>query len=104
MRLVLPLLALTAILSSAAYAQTGRVSSVTSAEPSPPTNNVRFDNGPDGDKVVCRSQEVTGSHFPERVCHTKRQWNDLAADSREATEAVVRNSDLTGCFSGMACH
>jgi len=28
----------------------------------------------DADKVICRTEEVTGSHFDRRVCMTRAQW------------------------------
>ena len=31
-------------------------------------------NDPDADKVICRTEEVTGSHFDRRVCMTHAQW------------------------------
>jgi hypothetical protein len=35
------------------------------------------------DKVVCKSEQVTGSHFSTRVCHTKHEWAQIEKDSRD---------------------
>jgi hypothetical protein len=34
------------------------------------------------DKIVCKSEQVTGSHFSTRVCHTKHEWAQIEQDSR----------------------
>ena len=33
--------------------------------------------GPDDNKKICRSREVTGSRFPVRECHTMAEWMDV---------------------------
>ena len=35
------------------------------------------------DKVVCKSEQVTGSRFSHRVCHTKSEWVQIEKDSRD---------------------
>lgn len=42
----------------------------------------------DGDKVVCkRPKRETGSNLrPEKECRTKREWDEIAAESRRALE------------------
>jgi cytochrome c5 len=37
----------------------------------------------DEDKVVCKSQQVTGSRFSTRICHTKHEWAQIEKDSRD---------------------
>jgi hypothetical protein len=38
---------------------------------------------PEDDKVVCKSQQVTGTRFSSRVCHTKHEWAQIEQDSRD---------------------
>ncbi len=38
----------------------------------------------DEDKVVCKSQQVTGTRFSSRTCHTKRDWAQIEKDARDA--------------------
>jgi hypothetical protein len=41
----------------------------------------------DPDRIICKSQQVTGSAIPsKRVCHTKREWDDISEQSREAMD------------------
>lgn len=40
----------------------------------------------DGDKMVCKRVEVTGSNFPAHICHTKTQWADI--DDRNNKDAT----------------
>lgn len=42
------------------------------------------------EKKICRSEEVTGSMFTKRVCHTKAEWAALEAE-RERGAAALRN-------------
>jgi hypothetical protein len=37
----------------------------------------------DEDKVVCKSEQVTGSRFSTRICHTKHEWAQIEKDSRD---------------------
>jgi len=40
-----------------------------------------------GDKIVCKSEEVTGSRIPGRkICHTQRDWDDMTAAARRNTQ------------------
>lgn len=52
----------------------------------------------DGDKVVCKSVEVTGTRFPEQRCHTKREWADMTQAARDFT-----NKATTGPCTGGSC-
>jgi hypothetical protein len=37
----------------------------------------------DDDKIVCKSEQVTGTRFSTRVCHTKHEWAQIEKDSRD---------------------
>jgi hypothetical protein len=43
--------------------------------------------------VVCRDIIQTGSHFPKRVCRTKKEWGQIEDGSRSFTQAL--QSDAT---------
>jgi hypothetical protein len=45
------------------------------------TDTVAAPKVDDRDRVVCRREEVTGSHRPEKICHTKREWEQMTEDS-----------------------
>ena len=56
----------------------------------------------DLDQVVCRYEEVTGSRLGGRkVCHTRREWEQISADARDHT-ALHQASGYT-CQPGMGC-
>jgi hypothetical protein len=42
--------------------------------------------------VVCRDTMVTGSHFPKRVCRTKKEWGQIEDSSRSFAQGVQSDS------------
>ncbi len=38
--------------------------------------------------VVCRDITVTGSHFPKRVCKTKKEWGQIEDASKGYTQGL----------------
>jgi hypothetical protein len=38
--------------------------------------------------VVCRDIMITGSHFPKRVCKTKKEWGQLEDASKSFTQGL----------------
>jgi hypothetical protein len=42
--------------------------------------------------VVCRDTMVTGSHFPKRVCRTKKEWGQIEESSRSFVQSVQSDS------------
>ncbi|MGC1304051.1 MAG: hypothetical protein WA840_16915 [Caulobacteraceae bacterium] len=51
----------------------------------------------DGDKIVCKYYATTGTRFAERDCRPKAQWDQIAADSKQATiDTVSRQTSLAG--------
>ena len=53
---------------------------------------------PDGDTIVCKTIENTGTRFPTRQCATKDQW---AERTRQAREFVDANTRLGHCPNNM---
>ncbi len=51
----------------------------------------------DGDTVVCKSIEVTGTRFSTRECKTKTQWADI---TRNARDYVDRSTMMKGGAPG----
>jgi hypothetical protein len=50
---------------------------------------------PDPDQVICRTQAVTGSRFKQRVCKSRRVWEQMS----EQADRLMRNADQ---YSGMS--
>jgi hypothetical protein len=50
----------------------------------------------DPDKVICRSQPVTGSRFIKRVCHTRAEWAQMDAQVQEMERQMREHSAITG--------
>ena len=46
----------------------------------------------DRSRRVCRTQEPTGTRFPERVCKTQQEWDEIAQRTRNNRERLDRNS------------
>jgi hypothetical protein len=42
------------------------------------------------EKLICRTEETTGSRFSKKVCHTKSDWNAISADGAAYLEAGRR--------------
>jgi len=51
-------------------------------------------------KPVCRSVMPKGSRIPERVCHTKAEWDQLARESQDNFTSVMNKQGLEGGPSG----
>ncbi len=56
----------------------------------------KADDISDLDKVVCKSQELTGSRFTKRVCMTKAQWGE----QQRQTEILERRLNQTATPTG----
>ena len=49
----------------------------------------------DKEKVVCKTERVTGSRTrSNRVCMTKQQWSDLADATRKKVDAFQSNGTM----------
>lgn len=47
------------------------------------------------DKIRCKTQTVTGSRFPQKICRTEAQW----AASEEGARTFMRDIDARGSKS-----
>lgn len=46
----------------------------------------------DGDKIICRNEPITGSHFTQKVCAKKSQWEHVGDRSKDALERNTERS------------
>ena len=50
------------------------------------------------DRQICRSEKRTGTNFPNRVCFTPEQWNEIdrkqTGDAHSFTDNVVENAGV----------
>ena len=74
---------LAALMAATATGAGAQVSSLQTSNPAPKAGNP--------DKVVCETEEKTGSRLgARRVCLTNAQWAEKRREHREATEKVQR--------------
>lgn len=66
---------LTAALFSLALLQDPAASAQTA--PQPEEDRARAEEEARLDEIVCRREHVVGSNRPQRICQTRRQWNNL---------------------------
>ena len=52
----------------------------------------------DLDKVICKSQPITGSRFVKRVCMTRAEWNEQQRHTEEFERHI--NQTPNGAASG----
>ncbi len=45
------------------------------------------------DEVICKSEVALGSLIPKKVCATRKQWEAIRQDSRDATQQAQRTAD-----------
>lgn len=83
------ILALVATSTTAAYAddQVNAPPTTTTAPPAATAASVD-----DGDKVICHNVLITGSHFTEKVCAKKRQWEHAGDVSKRTLEHETEQS------------
>jgi hypothetical protein len=76
------------ILSTAAYA-IALAANATAATPQPPAR--------DPDKMICRRDAKTGSLLQTtRTCKTRKEWEEISANSRRDVERLRANSSPRG--------
>ncbi len=51
---------------------------------------------PAAEKKICRSEQVTGSIFPKRVCHTKSEWVTVDEEQQRSAEQLQQRSRGNG--------
>ncbi|MEJ1969818.1 MAG: hypothetical protein WDN03_14455 [Rhizomicrobium sp.] len=69
--------------ATGAAAQTAPVTPAPAATPAPATPAAA---GPGDDDVLCHEDRVTGSLFSKRVCHTRREWDQLSLQAKEVMD------------------
>ena len=49
------------------------------------------------DQTICRTMQETGSLIGgDRVCHTRREWTEMAREGRRTVEDTQSRSNMTG--------
>lgn len=52
---------------------------------------------PKKEKLICKSQKVTGSRTKvNRACLTKKQWDDIAATTKKGLDEMGRSASGSG--------
>ncbi len=49
---------------------------------------------PAKEKKICRRQEVTGSMFPTMTCHSKAEWDAIAASNQTGVDRLHADNGL----------
>jgi len=58
-----------------------------------PSSASRFDPN----QVICKREENTGSRLGgSKICHTRQEWADVAAQARTNTDRMQQNSFTNG--------
>ncbi len=85
---------LSILLGAAALASAAPATPATApaAKPRPVAVATAVAASPDDDKVICHSDPDLGSLFVHKTCLTRRQWADMAADSKRAFDDVARKT------------
>ena len=65
----------------------------------PAASNQGVNSANDPNKVICREEQVTGSHFERRVCMTRAAWDKQTQDAlrmeRQLNEQAATNGGST---------
>ena len=77
-----------ALMAAALAAGSDGQSQTNQAESTPAVSTPAPRPADDPDKVVCRSEEVTGSRFKRRVCHTRSEWDQMTAKADDAMRQI----------------
>jgi hypothetical protein len=93
---------LTALALAAAFAATP---GLTAADPIQPTTPQAAPQTapktPGPDDVICKREEETGSRIPgAKVCHTRREWDQMSADARDGVDGVQSRGDYLAYHRG----
>jgi len=86
---------LLALAMAATMADTPATSQSPASQPSAPAASKPADAADDPNKVICRREEVTGSHFERRVCMTRAQW-DQQTRAAQRLEQQIHEAPAAG--------
>lgn len=51
------------------------------AAENPPSSTTAAKENPD--RVICKSEPITGTRITKRVCHTAREWEQMRQDAQD---------------------
>jgi hypothetical protein len=87
--LALRTIAIVTLVAASAIAFSAVAADATQSQQQQPKPQAGSTAKPDDlDRVVCKSEEETGTRLPpKKTCHTKREWNDIATETRQMLDA-----------------
>lgn len=85
---------------SAAVAAAASDPATGTAASRPAAEKVASDRAADDEGVICRTETVTGSHFPVRVCTTRKQREETRRASEELLRDTLRQPTSPGPVTG----
>lgn len=86
--MILPIFAMAVTLVAASDATSPQVTAPAKAAPAS-VATASSKPAKDPNRIVCRTEEVTGSRFTQRICQTQAQWDN----SEEAAQNYKRSID-----------
>ena len=67
----------------------------------PATNPPPKTTTPDPDQVICKREDVIGSRLGgPKECHSRRDWDEMAAQARDETSGFQQRSGQTSPLAG----
>ena len=54
-----------------------------SANPAPDTGRPAAKSMSDPDRVICKTEAITGSRFEKRICRTRLEWDQMTQRAEE---------------------
>ena len=85
-------------------AAVGLAALVTACASAPAGTQTAANAGPNGEPLVCRSIQVTGTRFPERTCKTAEVWEQYDAytkeNAKESTDKIQRTNSGAATNAG----
>jgi len=92
--------------AEAATASTGTASAPVAASPSTATSTKKIPSGyrrvtRGGKELYCRSVVTLGSRFPEQMCFTREQLDDIASRTENTMNDIDRSTSV--CTGGNQC-
>lgn len=49
------------------------------------------------DRMICKTEESTGSNIPTRICHTSRQWKQIQETGQDMLHDTIERELRVNC-------
>jgi len=89
--------ALMAIVLLAAAGEPAAPAPTPAREPPPPANlaaSAEAQQAKPGDKLICKTEQITGTLFTKKVCRTPAEIEELRKNGREQTSDIQTRGDM----------